>query len=193
MKIEINEDNLKKDEIDETRVKVRALLFDDSNRVLIFNYGNVYILPGGKVDGNEFLGNALVRELNEEIGQEYSQDELDYIATIKFYQRDYPKREGFNINRLVTTCYFVGPYKGIEQDERQLSENEIKDNLKLELVPLDELEKLVLNNISNNPRDKYFQKELLSILRIYEIIKAKEKAAKIEKLRKINLREEDDR
>ena len=68
MELFINEDNLKLDEVQEFSIKVRALLFDEYNRILIANYGNVILLPGGKIDEGETNLMAITRELSEEIG-----------------------------------------------------------------------------------------------------------------------------
>ena len=53
MELVINEDNLQFEEIQEFSSKVRAILVDGNNRILIANYGNVILLPGGKVDEGE--------------------------------------------------------------------------------------------------------------------------------------------
>lgn len=167
MNIIINENNLNNDEIGTFSTKVRALLLD-GNRMLIANYGNVLLLPGGSIDDSETTEQALIRELKEEIGIEYLQQELEYLATISFYQKDYPNRDGSISNRLVQTHYFVGPFKGIHA--QNLTEKERKDNFNLQLIPFSELESEILNNHNNNPRNIFFQQELLTVLEIYRNI-----------------------
>ena len=56
----INENNLNNDEIGTFSTKVRALLLDE-NRILIANYGNVLLLPGGSIDDSETTEQALIR------------------------------------------------------------------------------------------------------------------------------------
>lgn len=182
MELFINEENLKLDEVQEFSTKVRALLFDEYNRILIANYGNVILLPGGKVDKGEENFTAIVRELSEELGEIYSSEELDYFMTLNYFQKDYPKRDGTLQNRLVQTHYFIGKYKEIKNNRQKLTEKEKKDNFKLELVLLNELENIILNNKNDNPRNIYFQRELLMILdnyrsysRCYGIKKIKQK------------------
>ena len=165
MNIIINENNLNNDEIENFSTKVRALLLD-GERILVANYGNVMLLPGGSVDDNETVEQAIVRELKEEIGVEYQFSDFEYLATISFYQKDYPNRNGSTSNRLIKTHYFVGPYLGIKK--QKLTEKEIKDKFQLNLIPLDDIEEQTINNQNTNPRNKFFQQELLKIIEIYK-------------------------
>ena len=114
MEIIINEDKLNDKEVEEIREKVRVLLFDKNDNILIANYGDVFLLPGGKIDKNESFYDAIKRELYEELGKEYTSNELEYLGKIDYYQKDYIKREGIKLNRKVVTRYFTGKYKGIE-------------------------------------------------------------------------------
>ena len=166
MELVINDDNLKLNEVEEHNLKARAILIDN-NRILIARYGDTILLPGGKVDAGETVSDAIIRELKEEIGQEYNNSELDFFCVLNYYQKEYPKRDGFVCNRLVETHYFIGPYKEINFDLIKLTEKEQKGNFRLELASLNELESMILNNENNNPRNIYFQKELLIILDNY--------------------------
>ena len=171
MELVINDDNLQFDEVQEFNSKARAILIDENNKVLIVNYSNVILLPGGKVDEGETVSEAITRELSEELGQDYSANELDFFVTLNYYQKDYPKRDGTFQNRLVKTHYFVGSYKGIKKASRKLTKKEQKGNFRLELVSLEDLEDIIFKNVNDNPRNIYFQKELLTILTSYKNIK----------------------
>lgn len=168
MEIDINDNQLSLLNIDEYSTKVRALLIDSNGNVLIANYGNVILLPGGKVDENEEVIDALLRELKEETGILYNKDELSYFLTLNYYQKDYPKRDGTLQNRLVQTHYFIGSYKSIKINSQKLTQKEQEDNFRLQLVSLKDLDDMILNNQNNNPRNIYFQKELLMILANYK-------------------------
>ena len=167
MNLVINEDNLRNSEVQEFSTKVRAILVDEDNQILISNYGNIILLPGGKVDKDESIFDAITRELKEELGVYYKSDELELFEILSYYQKNYPKVDGTIQNRLVKTYYFIGPYKGIKKELQKLSDREKKANFKLELVSLDELENIILSNKNSNPRNIYFQKELLFILSSY--------------------------
>ena len=165
MSIIINEDGLFNEDINERNSKARALLFDENSNLLVANYGGVLLLPGGSIDENESIEEALIRELNEELGVPYSKEELSYLNTIDFYQREYPKRDGSVKNRLVTTHFYTGMYKGI--NKQSLTEKEKKDNFTLDLMPIDKLEELLNNKISTNLREHFFRRELAVILGYY--------------------------
>jgi len=181
MELIINEDNLDISEVQEVNSKVRAILFDENNQILIANYGNIILLPGGKIDNDETNIQAIIRELKEETGREYTKEELTLFLTLNYYQKNYPKRNGINQNRLIQTYYFIGEYKSIEKESQKLTEREQKDNFNLELVSLETLEIKIQNNINNNPRNIYFQKELLAVLKKYKNLEEKEIIKKLKK------------
>ena len=175
MKLTINKHNLKLNEIEEYKIKVRAILINEKNELLIANYGGTYLLPGGKIDQNEEITKCLLRELKEETGTIYNYNELEYLCHIDYFQNKYPKVNGKIKNRLITTYYYIGKYKNIILDKIKLTENEQKGNFKLQLIPLDELENILIENKNNNPRNIYFQKELLAVINIYQNLEQKKK------------------
>ena len=168
MELIINDDNLQNSEIQEFSIKVRAILFNKNNQILIANYGNVILLPGGKVDEGETNLAAITRELSEELGQNYNSEELEFFKTLNYYQKKYPKIDGTFKNRLVKTHYFIASYKEIKKEKQKLTEKEKKSNFRLELISLENLENKILNNKNSNPRNIYFQRELLTILDSYK-------------------------
>ena len=171
MELIINDDTLELNEVDEFHSKVRVLLLDENNNLLVANYGNTFLFPGGSIDAGETIEDAVIRELKEETGVDYFIDELCYLNVLKYYQRNYPKRDGSFKNRLVTTYYYVGKYKGVTKQTLSLKEQ--KDNFKLQLISIDNLEELVLKNKTNNPRNIYFVNELITILEYYKNLNSK--------------------
>ena len=168
MKLIINPYNLKDTDIDEHNIKARAILINNNNEILVGNYNGTYLLPGGSIKPNEDIITCLIRELKEETGIDYNQEELISICELDYYQKNYPKRDGTIKNRLITTHYYISTYKEISTENQILTENEQKGNFKLELIPIEELTNIVINNTNNNPRNIYFQKELLTIIKVYK-------------------------
>lgn len=175
MKIIINEDNLKNNEIEEFNIKSRAILINEQEELLIANYGGTYLLPGGKINQNEEIIDGLLRELKEETGTYYSDKEVNYLCTIEYFQKNYPKKTGEKQNRLITTHYYIGKYKEISLDKIKLTESEKNGNFKLELIPLNKLKNIIIETQNNNPRNIYFQKELLAVINFYKNSNKKKK------------------
>ena len=66
-------------------IKVRLLSIVD-NKLIVANYANNYMLPGGKVDAGESLIDALIREIKEETGEELLKTELRKLVTVDDYE-----------------------------------------------------------------------------------------------------------
>lgn len=160
----INENNLEDADILEESHKVRAIL-RDGNKILVANYGGVYLLPGGSIDEGETKESAIIRELKEETGILYSSLELENILKIIFYQKDYPLKRISLVNHLLVTDYYIGEYKGLNLDNTNRTEKETRDGFNLKLVDIKEIEKLI-NEKSDNPRKVYFDRELEEVIKV---------------------------
>ena len=165
--IVINDDNLSNNDIHKIGNKVRAiLLYND--KILVSHYGGVILLPGGSIDKGETMDDAIIRELQEETGIIYDLNQLEHLLTIKYYQFNYPTRDNEIINRLMTTHYYLGQFKGIDLDNIKRTEKEKKDNFNLELINLNDL--LLHNEVSDNPRKKYFDRENQEVVKVLKVI-----------------------
>ena len=165
--ITINENNLTSNDINETRTKVRAILIDD-DKILTSNYGGVILLPGGSIDVGETKIESLIRELKEETGILYSSNDLQKLFILNHYQANYKTRDNNLINRLVTTEFYIGKFKGIDELNVKKTEKEKKDNLYLELLTLKEILQKLENNNNQNPRKYFFDREMQEAIKVYK-------------------------
>ena len=170
-KIVINENNLDISNINKTNIKVRALLAL-KNEILVANYGGVLMLPGGKIDKGETNKEALIRELKEETGIIYNEEELNDLFLLEYYQANYPTRDGKILNRLIKTYFYYDKFKGINKDKQHMTEKEIKGNFSLQLIEINDL----LNNLSDtsNPRSEFFNREITEAIKVYKKIKTED-------------------
>ena len=164
--VNINESNLTDSEIDIINNKVRGILVKD-DKVLVANYSGIILFPGGKVDKGESLEEALVRELFEETGIKYDINEFRKLLVLKYYQHNYHNRDNFVVNRLVTTYYYIGKFKGIDLSNTKRTEKEKKDNFYLELVEIKEILEL-LKKGKYNPRKEFFDREMGEVIKVYK-------------------------
>jgi 8-oxo-dGTP pyrophosphatase MutT (NUDIX family) len=168
----INDNNLNISDIEEYKFKSRALLVTPKNEILIANYGDVYLLPGGSIEEGENPIDGLIRELSEETGLKYMPDDLIDFLYLEYYQANYSNRNGSNLNRLVRVNYFLGDFDGnVNLQLQTLTEDEKESNFRLEIVSLAEIRKVLLSNKTSNPRKEYFNRELMTVLDYYESVK----------------------
>ena len=167
----INDSNLKDNEIQKTGNKVRAILLLD-NKILVSHYGGVILLPGGSIDKGETADIAIIRELKEETGIDYDLNSLKEILSLEYYQPNYPTRRDEVINRLLRTKFYLGQYKGIDFKNINRTENEVKDSFQLDLIEFSEFESLI-NESSDNPRKKYFDRENQEVIKVLKKIRNK--------------------
>ena len=164
MNIIINYANLNENELDETNEKVRAIIISEDQKLLVANYNGVLLLPGGSIDNNETLKEALLRELREELGITYYDNEIENFFTLTFYQKDYPKRNGTTLNRKITTHYYIAKFKNINYSNQVLTEKELESKFTLQFLSLSEINEYLENTLPDNPRFYYFKEEMEIIL-----------------------------
>lgn len=168
-KINIGETTQKPDDV---TMKSRAIIRNEEGKILIANYAGVYLLPGGSIDEGENPNDAIIRELREETGLEIKG--LEAFAKMKYFQNNYPTREGDTINRLLITYYYSGNEQNAIKHKRELTEKEIKGGFELKYYHIDEIERLLQENKTENPRNEYFNEELRTIIECYKKEKIRE-------------------
>lgn len=163
-----NPDCLEEINIDEEKEKVRLLITNSNEEILVGNYSGTYLLPGGKVEKDEDILSALKREIKEEVGINLT-DDIELLTSITYYQKDYPKMDDSYCNRKITTHYFtVNLDIDLNNIVTTLTDREKNGNFKLEWIDENSIKDLINNSKSNNPRKKYFNKELLQVLELYK-------------------------
>jgi ADP-ribose pyrophosphatase YjhB (NUDIX family) len=163
----INDDNLKIDDIEKVKKKARAILIKD-NKILTGVYSDVVMLPGGGVEKDESVDDGLLRELEEETGIKYNIEDFEKSFNVQCYQKDYPTRSGKNVNRLVSTYYYIGEYKGLDNDKLKLTDEEQSVDFKIDFFTKEELLDRLYKE-STNPRKPFFDREMEELLKIIEL------------------------
>lgn len=159
-------------EINEEKRKVRLLICNSNDEILVAHYNGIYMLPGGTLEENEIFDNAikkaLRREIKEEVGVDIATIPLKHLDTIKHYQERYPKVNGEVVNRIVTTDYYKTKMDiDLDDIESNLTDREKEGGFYLEWINKYKLRDLLINGSFDNPRSEFFHDELRIILSIY--------------------------
>lgn len=159
-----NDYNLKEEDITEVVRRVKLLIINSNNEILLGYSHNEYQFPGGHVEDGENLLSAINRELKEETGIELNIDSIEPFALSVGYYKDWPEA---GKNRKIEIYY----YKILTDERPNLSntsytQTELDGNFELRYIPLDKVEEELTNNV-NNYGDKHgIAKEMLNVFKI---------------------------
>ena len=162
----INDENIN-EKFTKKKLKSRAVLVNSSNEILVANYGGVLLLPGGSIDGKETPDETIHRELREELGVDMKSEQLKPFVKVRYFQPNYPERNGNTINRLAVTYYYLGHINNIS-NERDLTENEKKDGFTVEFYSINQIQGMLNSKKGYNPRRLYFDRELQAVIDYYK-------------------------
>ncbi len=161
-----NEHNLKDQDMTEIVKRVKVLLINSNNELLLGYSYNDYQFPGGHVEENETLIQAVNREVLEETGINLRIKELEPFACATCYYKDWPEK---NKNRKTEIYYYE-----IKTDEKpnlektEYTEEEKRGNFELRYVPLREAENILKDNIKKYKDKIGIAKEMIALLEVYK-------------------------
>ena len=119
-----NKNNLKEEDITEVVKRVKILLINSNNEILLGYSHNDYQFPGGHVEEKEDLINTVNREILEETGMNLNLRDIEPFAKNTCYYKDWPE-EGKN--RKIEIYYYE-----VKTDEKCLHKN-IEKTFKIRL------------------------------------------------------------
>lgn len=162
----VNKHNLKEEDITEVVKRVKCLIINSNNEILLGYSHNTYQFPGGHVEDDEELKSAVIREVKEETGIEITSVNKPPFALLTGYYKDWPSK---GKNRKIEIYYYL-----IETDEEVNLENtnytksEKEGNFEIRRVSLDKVEEELQNNIEKYGDSKGIEHDNLEIIKIYK-------------------------
>ncbi len=139
--------------------RVKALLINDSNEIMLGYCNNQYQFPGGHVEENETLNEALEREIKEETGII-----IDVKKLTPFFKIHYDLKE----NELNIYYYLIHCNDNINYENVNYTNLELEGDYKLIYVHLEEVETVLMDNINSNPKNRFIVPEMLQALEEYK-------------------------
>ena len=163
-----NYDNLTKEDIDEVVIRVKALIINSNDEIMLGYSNKTYQFPGGHLENGETLKQALLREIKEETGIEFKNILIKPFQKITHYCKNYYNSSK---NRQNDIYYFI-----IKTDEKfnmensNLDERERLGNYTVKYVKLDKFEQTLIDSINDNPINKTIVEEMLEAFKEYKKI-----------------------
>lgn len=163
-----NKDNLKDTEINAVVTRVKVLMLNSDNKLLLGYCDGIYQFPGGHVEENEALTTTLKREIKEETGIDLNTNNLLPFYCIKHYKKNC---DDTGINKMSQLYYFlVKTDKQINTENIKYTEHEKSGGYRLEYVSVEDIKETLINNIPNNVHNSTIVKEMLAVLEASGII-----------------------
>ena len=165
-KIITNKYNLTENDITETVKRVKILVVNSNNNILLGYSHNNYQFPGGHVEDEEKLLQTVNREMLEETGIELNVTNIEPFAVALGYYKDWPE-EGKN--RKIEIYYYE-----IKTDEKpnlnktSYTENEKDGKFELRYIPLNKVEEELKKNSEEFGDKRGITREMLELLEIYK-------------------------
>lgn len=160
-----NDYDLKEEDIDEVVKRVKLILRNSSDELLLGYSANVYQFPGGHVEEGEDLIEALNREIEEEVGINLSINDIVPFAKRIAYYKDYPE-EGKNRKNEIYYYEYVTDSKP-DLSKTNYTQDEKLGNFELRYIPVDRvIEELSLNRDKNGDI-RGIATEMLEVLEEY--------------------------
>lgn len=161
MKIVVNPKNLSVTDEWQVFYKVRAVIKNKNGEYAISTESGKCIFPGGKCEEGENSLVAIKRELFEELGIEFLDEQLKEKFILEtFYDDYYDFRISKYVPRYTKTIFFYGETKeDINFSKMNFTKNEINQKFKCFFVSKDALIKMINVDHSLVFNGKYFDLE----------------------------------
>lgn len=168
-----NTDNLKDSQMTEVVKRVKILLINSKNEVLLAHSHNDYQFPGGHIEDGETYIEAVRREIKEETGIVLSDIIKSPFALKQGYYKDWPS-EGKN-RKIEIYYYEIFTDEIPNLKKMKLTDNEKNGDFKLEYIPLKNVKKVLKEN-TKQFGDKYgIAKEMIELLDVYKQLNSPER------------------
>ena len=164
-KIIINDNNLKDEEIDMKVTRVKGLIINSKDKILLAHNNNTYQFPGGHVKEDETNDDCIIREIKEETGIDVSITKPPFLEIVT-YDYDYFGRGKKVLNTIY--YYIFNTDKEPNLDETHYDELELATDFNLFYVNLEEIDSFIKKSMTNKSLDGNIGREMLYVFEEYK-------------------------
>lgn len=163
-----NKYNLREEDMTEVVQRVKILLVNSNDEILLGYSHHDYQFPGGHVEEGETLISTVNREIQEETGMELNltEDDVKPFAKALGYYKDWPE-EGKN-RKIEIYYYEVKCDEKPNLDNTNYTEGEKDGNFTLKYIPLSNVEEVLKNNAEEFGDNHGIAREMLELFEVYK-------------------------
>ena len=161
----INEENIDINNVDETVIRVKALMINEKEELLVVHNNYTYQFPGGHWREDESLEESLSREIKEETGISINIEPGPFMVIEEYYS-NYLETRNTRCNKMY--YYIVHSNEGPKVEEMSLSELEKKTDFNLFYIPIKDMEVFLKESINNKSIEQVIGQEMLSVMKEYQ-------------------------
>ena len=163
-----NNEGLTDDEIEMREQRVKKIIKNSQNELLLCKVDGVYHFVGGHPENNESIQECAKREVKEETGIDIESDSFTPFLELREYKSDY---FGTGKNGLATITYIEGVTdKRFSYEDRKLDEKESEKDFELEYVSLDDVMNILEQNrtIAKGQKKEFITTEMMNVILEYQ-------------------------
>ena len=159
----INPYKLTYGDIDKKVTRVKVLIFNSENKILLCNVEGKYTFIGGHVEENETLTMALIRELREETGIVLDKQDFNSFIKIEKWNKNH-----FNSGKnCLSEIYYYSFYTDYTIDKEKMNLDDLEKNKNFFLKYMDVAEFYDYVHYQINFLNSELHSEMLFVLKYY--------------------------
>ena len=162
--IVFNVNNLKDEDIESEVIRVKALIINSSNKILLAHNNNTFQFPGGHIEEDEEMDECIEREVLEETGIHVLVKEKPFLC-IKTYDNNYFDTGKKVLNSIYYYRFFTDDKPNYE--ETHYDELELATDFDLFYLNFSDLKNFLLECIDKDKIDVNIGKEMIEVVDVY--------------------------
>ena len=163
-KIIYNIDNLTDKDINHIATRIKVVIKNSKDEILICYSNNNYFFPGGHLEKGESIEECLTREIKEEVGITLPIIKREPFMSIEYYNKNYPSN-GIN-TKSIAYYYIINEDIVPNLDNTNLTEEEKKGNFILKYIDKNKIVNILQDSIKDCSRVKVVE-DTISVLKEY--------------------------
>lgn len=163
-----NKERITDDEIEMREKRVKVLLRNSKNELLLCKVDGVYHFVGGHPEEKESINECAKREVKEETGIDMQSESFTPFLELKQYKSNY---FGTGKNGLATITYIDGKTdERFNYEKRDLDDKEAKKDFTLAYVNIDEAMRVLEDNreVSKKQNKEFITTEMMYVVYEYK-------------------------